>query len=993
MPSVNKEIKQLSGEKFWRSLDQLADKPEFRRFLEAEFPASVDEEKHGVSRRNFLSIMGASLAMAGLVGCRRPVEKIIPYVSQPESIIPGVPNYYATTFPFGRTPLGVIVESHEGRPTKIEGNKAHPSTRGKSNGFMQAEILNLYDPDRTTEVLHQGEKSDKAKFTTFWNEQLAELREVSGKGLAVVIEPHCSPTLANLGQDLKRLMPEGLYIGYNPISDDAARAGSDEQPTHQFDKAKIILSLDSDFLGTEDDNLISTRQFADGRRVLNPGDEMSRLYVVEPDFSITGVSSDHRLRLPRSAVEKFTVALISELENQGLGSFEIAMGSHNFDRKWLSTLASDLIKNKGASLVVAGRTQPAEVHVLVKKLNSALDNVGKTVAYLPISPSETDIDFTNSLHELDEAVKANDITTLVMLGGNPVYNAPTNLNFQKLLKKVTHTVHLSDRLNETSQLVDWHLPRAHWLESWGDAATSDGVKSVIQPLIEPLFGGIGDVEFLNLIVTGENRPGHEIVRESWQKFITGDFETGWRKVLHDGLLASDQSTLRDTQQTANFNRAERTISYPDAVEISAHKLELIFQVSPTLYDGRYANNGWMQELPHPVSKLTWDNAAAVSTTTANDLGVTNGDVVALTHNGKSLELPIWIVPGLADNMISLELGYGQKSSGRVANNVGVNAYAMRTDENCYALSGVTLTKTGNTYPLASTQDHGSMEGRPIVRQATRDHYVAHPAFAQEMAEHPPLRGIYPEHDYSKGYQWGMAIDLSSCTGCNSCTVACQSENNISVVGKEQVANGREMHWIRMDRYFTGETENPTAVFQPVTCQHCENAPCEQVCPVQATSHDKEGLNVMTYNRCVGTRYCSNNCPYKVRRFNYFNFVKDTPEIVKLAMNPDVTMRSRGVMEKCTFCTQRINQARISAKKSDVPIADGQVTTACEQACPADAITFGNINDPDSRVVKVKKQNRNYELLAELNTKPRNSYLAIIKNRHPELEDYIPSLTS
>jgi molybdopterin-containing oxidoreductase family iron-sulfur binding subunit len=632
--------------------------------------------------------------------------------------------------------------------------------------------------------------------------------------------------------------------------------------------------------------------------------------------------------------------------------------------------------------------------MVARILDTALGNIDKTVTFRNIDMTATQADMKNadSAGIRKSLTEYSDINTLVIIGGNPVYDAGRGSFFLRIFEKAENVIHLSSHFNETSQKAGWHIPRAHFLESWGDTRALNGTLSVIQPMIEPLFGGHSDVEFLNLLATGRTRSGYEIVRDTWKDILTGGgFEKKWRRVLHDGIFVNKDAPKGNLRikNVKSIDGYFNQLKTSKDTAPTADNLELTFQVSPATFDGRYANNGWLQELPHPTSKLTWDNAARVNPKTAGDLGVVNGDVVKISNAMGEIELPVWIVPGLADYTIAIELGYGRTAAGRVGNGVGANAYSLRPTPSSYFATGVKIAKTGRTYKLASTQDHGAMEGRAIVREGTLEEYRKHPEFAREMVEHPPLKGIYNEHDYSQGNQWGMTIDLNTCTGCNACTIACQSENNIPVVGKERVMEGREMHWIRLDRYFTGDTDDPRMVFMPVACQHCENAPCEQVCPVAATVHDSEGLNVMTYNRCIGTRYCSNNCPYKVRRFNFFNYTTDLPEIVRMAMNPDVTMRSRGVMEKCTFCTQRITRAKIKAKREGRGLRDGEVTAACQQACPAGAIVFGNINDPNSKVSESKKRRRGYGLLAEFNMQPRNTFLARIRNPHPDLKDYVP----
>lgn len=985
---------ELQGKKYWRSFEQLADSPEFKKYVEAEFPDLLPEVNNPVSRRKFLGIMGASLALAGLAGCRRPVEKIVPYVVQPEEVIPGIAQHFATAMPFGLSSYGAVVESHEGRPTKIEGNKLHPASLGGSNVFMQAEILNLYDPDRSQFIMNNGARSDWDSFVEFWREKLTAYDESGGEGLAVLTEPFASPTMARLKEQFTKRFPNASFVAYEPVSDEniiegikAAVGGNREHlPVYRYAKADVVLALESDFLNMESDNIAAAKGFA-SRREMPGGDagNLNRLYVVESDFTSTGASAEHRYAMPRRNVSAFIIALANELRKQGLElnlDNDFASSPIQFDQKWLKIVASDLIAHKGKSIIVGGRVLPADAHELLTRINFALGNIGTTIDFYELTEAQRP-DW-RTFYQLTNDMMAGKVSTLVMLGTNPAYTS-SGTGFVRAMRKVETTIHLSTHVDETSQIADWHINRAHFLESWGDTRSADGHYATIQPLVAPLFDGKSDCELLNFAATGEDGRGYDIVRATWEKKISGDFEKGWRKALHDGVYKNKDVkpvTPKNLTRGGDFWGLHQYANRESG-------LELNINLSPKVYDGRYANNAWMQELPHPVSKLAWDNAAIVNAKTAESFQVKNGDVVNIKVKSGEVQLPIWIVPGMADDTISVTLGYGRTEAGRVGNKVGVDIYPLLADTYSPFFVNPEITKTGRTYTLVSTQDHGSMAGRPIIRENDVDGYKARPEFAKEAVQHPPLRGIYPEHDYSKGYQWGMSIDLNKCIGCNACTIACQSENNIPVVGKEEVGNGREMHWIRLDRYFVGDSDSPGVRYQPVNCQHCENAPCEEVCPVQATAHDGEGLNVMTYNRCVGTRYCSNNCPYKVRRFNYFNFTKDTPEIVKMAMNPDVTVRSRGVMEKCTFCTQRINRAKQTARLEGREVKDGEFQVACEQACPADAITFGNINEEESRVVERKGRDVSYDLLAEYNTRPRTSFLAIVRNPHPELKAYSP----
>ena len=985
-----------NGKKYWLSLEQRGDTPEFRRQLLERYYDHRDERPAGFTRRNFLTLMGASLALASMAGCRRPVEKIIPYVTQPEEVTPGIPQYYATTLPQGNNSIGLLVQIREGRPIKIEGNPYHPSSRGATDFTTQASLLNLYDPDRSKMVRLKGAEDNFDNFVSFWRERLTEFQAIKGKGLAVMAEAFASPTMARLKKDFLKTFPEARWVTYEPISDENIYKASNDlfkpglRPVYDFNQAAIILSIDSDFLQHESDNVTSARGFAKNRRVNSPNDPMNRLYVVESNYTVTGAMADHRLRMSSRRAGRFVVALARELKKQGLKLGDVPeTGKEEFDSYWLQVLAADLLKAKGKSLIIAGHRQPVWVHELVITLNAALDNLNRSINFIPVKYTERPD--RAALTELTTLMNKGKISTLVMLGGNPVYNAPVDLNFKEALKQVTHTVHISSHVDETSSLTEWHIPRAHYLESWGDAEASDGTLSVIQPMIEPLFGGHPDIEIIALLNTGRDQRGYDIVRETWRDILRGgEFEKKWRRVLHDGFLKD--FTLKPVMTVGpktkkSLDKILQAVT-DDAAVNESDSLEINFYPS-NLYDGRFANNGWLQELPEAVTRLAWDNAALLSPATAERLGVKNNEVVELEYGDYSLEIPVWICPGNADNTIALPLGYGRTDVGRVGNGVGFNSYLLRTTGNYSFGSGARLSKTGKNHALANTQDHSHMEGRPIVREATLEEYRRNPEFAKEAVEHPPLKSIYPDYDYSKGYQWGMVIDLNTCIGCNACTIACQSENNIQIVGKEQVAKGREMHWVRNDRYFVGDIDDPGIVYQPVACQHCENAPCEQVCPVAATVHDSEGLNNMVYNRCIGTRYCSNNCPYKVRRFNFFNYINKLTEVEKMAQNPDVTVRSRGVMEKCTFCLQRIKAGKTKAKLESRKVADGDIQTACQQACPTGAIQFGNINDPDSKVFKLKQADRNYELLAELNVRPRNSYLAKLRNPNPELENYKP----
>jgi molybdopterin-containing oxidoreductase family iron-sulfur binding subunit len=1019
---------------YWRSLAQIDDRPEARAFLEREFPEGASELPEGVTRREMMMLLGASLSLAGVAGCRRPVEEIVPYVTAPEEIVPGIPRYYATTMPFRRSAYGLIVESHEGRPTKVEGNPLHPSTLGASSSRIQASVLGLYDPDRSQSVTQQGTRKSWGDFVTAWGPLSEAHAADGGASLAVLSESFSSPTLSRLASELRARYPRVQWATYDAVSDESQVAGlrqatgRDLDLVLRFDRASVILTLDADPLLTDPEMIRHARGFAAGRRAgalsagsgqasggapsTGSGQVMNRLYAVEGVYSLTGAMADHRLRLESRLIAPFLAALAARLAPAGGAAPSTSSGQAasvpGVDPRWIDALAKDLLANRGKGLIVAGERQPAAVHAAVCALNTSLGNTGKTVTYY--EPKDAALPSVSSLASLVTAMKSGAIKTLVVLGGNPVFDAPADLDFASALAKVPQSIALGHSVDETSVKATWHVPRAHYLESWGDARAVGGTLSVIQPLILPLFGGRSAVEVLGLMATGQDRPGYDIVRETWQPILgeAAEFDKKWNRVLHDGFLSGSELpevvTTLTGQPLADLGRPAEAL--PKA------GLEIVFLPSPSLHDGRFANDGWLQELPDPLTKLTWDNPALVSPNTADTLGLASEDVVRVDYAGRSLELPVWLLPGMADGVVALTLGYGRLHAGRIGSGVGFDAFKVRSSNAPGFDSGVKLTRLGRTYPLSATQEHGSMEGRPVVRESTvtelqheprpdtqkpgaeSAHAGASPQAAKEgkvtaqgvFEEKPHHFSLFKEHVYDQGHQWGMTIDLNTCIGCNACMVACQSENNVPVVGKAQVAKGREMQWLRVDRYFSGEPSgSPEMVFQPVPCMHCEDAPCEQVCPVAATVHDGQGLNVMVYNRCIGTRYCSNNCPYKVRRFNFFNFTKDTPNILQLAMNPDVTVRSRGVMEKCTYCTQRINRAKIDGKLAGRALQDGDVKTACQQACPASAIEFGDLRDPSSRVVKAKADPRNYALLEELNTKPRTTYLSKVRNPNPDLD--------
>ncbi|MCX6537658.1 MAG: TAT-variant-translocated molybdopterin oxidoreductase [Acidobacteria bacterium] len=974
----------MSGgrQEYWRSLEELADTEEFQHWLHREFPEQASEFTDPVGRRQFLRLMGASLALAGVTACtKQPAEAIVPYVRPPENFVPGKPLFFATAVTLGGVATGVLVESHEGRPTKIEGSPEHPASLGATDLFAQASILSLYDPDRSQTLSYRGDIRTWSAFLGAVRSALESVRAARGKGLRILTETCTSLTLARQLQALLAEFPAARWHQYEPAGRDEVRAGarlafgSAVDTRYVVDKARVIVSLDADFLGVMPGSVRYTRDFSAVRRVRGGHVEMNRLYAVESAPTNTGAKADHRLAAKPSAMITIARTLAAAIGVIGVTPMMLPAESQRF----VEAAARDLAANKTASLVVAGDEQPAAVHVLAHAINQALGNVGQTVLYSD-SIEANPIDQMASLRELIADMQAGAVSGLLILGGNPVYSAPADLKFGEALQRVAFSAHLSLYEDETSAACQWHIPETHPLEAWSDARAWDGTVTILQPLISPLYGGKSAHDVVAGLSASPGRGGYDQVRDTWELFADQagivDFEAFWRKSVHDGTVAG--TTL--APKLVTLGDVAKTIGSQPSTSAG---LELVFRPDPTVYDGRFANSGWLQELPKPFSKITWDNTVQLSPATAASLGMGNEDVVDVTANGRTVRGPVWVVPGQADGVVTVHLGYGRTHAGRVGNRVGFNAYQLRTSDAAWASIGVTLARTGGRYAVASTQLHHDMAGRPLIRSASLEEFRNNPDVVKaEEPEPPATLTLYPEHEY-KGYAWGLAIDINSCTGCNACVVACQSENNVPVVGKEQVAKGREMQWIRVDTYYKGHPDaNPEAYHQPVMCQQCENAPCEVVCPVGATLHSDEGLNDMVYNRCVGTRYCSNNCPYKVRRFNFLLYQDwDTPTL-KMQRNPDVSVRSRGVMEKCTYCVQRITRAKIDSEKEDRKVRDGEIVTACEQVCPAQAIVFGNINDPESRVAKLRAESLSYSLLGELNTRPRTTYLAALKNPNP-----------
>jgi MoCo/4Fe-4S cofactor protein with predicted Tat translocation signal len=985
LSDIRQRLAATRGQQYWRSLEEIAATEEFQTLVQQEFPYQASAWHDPVSRRRFLQLMAASLALAGLSACR-PAEKILPYVRAPEEVVPGQPRFFATAMPLSGTALGLLAESHMGRPTKIEGNPQHPASRGATHAFAQGSVLTLYDPDRSQAVTYAGRITSWGLFLSTMARLMGEQRRQDGRGLRLLTETVISPTLAHQLQQLLERFPAAKWHQYEPVNRshawEGARMAFGEyvETQYRFDEAAVILALDADFLSCDPDSVRYAHDFAARRRVWQGPTAMNRLYTVESTHTNTGAMADHRLALRPSELSVFALALAQELGLDSDRNQAPVPTLTETQTTWMRAVADDLRAHQGSGIVIAGLHQPPIVHALAHAMNHALGSIGRTIFYT-IPAAAKPIDQVASLRELVTDIDAGMVDLLVILDANPVYSAPADLRFAEQLAKVKLRVHLGLYEDETAALCHWHIPQAHYLEAWSDARAFDGTVSIIQPLVAPLYGGKSGHELLAVLLGDLNPSGYQIVRDYWRRYLPGeDFERFWRTTLHDGVMAN----------TAFFPRQVelRPLSIESVEQHSAEPqgLELLFQPDPTLWDGRFANNGWLQELPKPITKLTWDNAALLSPALAERLGLENEAEVELRLQGQVVRAPVWILPGQADHTVTVTLGYGRWRAGHVGTGTGFNAYALRTSDALWSASGLEIHPTGGHSPLASTQQHHRMEGRPLVQIGTLAEYNAHPEFLHGAAHESPLfPSLYPEYPY-ENYAWGMAIDLNVCVGCNACVIACQAENNIPIVGKAEVARSREMHWLRLDRYYKGDLDTPETYFQPVPCMHCEKAPCEVVCPVGATVHSAEGLNDMVYNRCVGTRYCSNNCPYKVRHFNFFQYADyDTPSL-KLLHNPDVTVRSRGVMEKCTYCVQRINAARIGAQKEQRLIRDGEVITACQQACPTGAIIFGNINDASSQVAKMKATSLNYSLLAELNTQPRTTYLARLRNPNPALTD-------
>jgi len=1071
-PSRPAEETQLTGARYWRSLDDLTEAPAFQDWVEREFPKDASE-LHGFNRRHFMKIMAASFGLAGvgLSGCRRPKFHILPYARQPEWVIPGIPQFYSSSRPAPGEHIPVIVQTHEARPTKIEGNPSYQPYGGATDLFTQSSVLDLYDPSRSQRHSRKGSRLSRTEVEDFLLQHREKLAASGGAGFAFLAEPSSSPARRMLVRELKQSYPDLLWAEYAPLAYDgseraaAAVFGRALRPEYQFDQARRIVSIDADFLGDAPGAIGTTRSFSKGRKVHSAAEasRMNRLYAVEPDLTLTGSMADHRLRVEGSNLTAFTALLAAAVfEKAGVADAQVGAlreraESLPVDAAWIETCAADLWAERGQSLVVAGDQLPEAAHVLVFAINEVLD-AGDLVRYLELPEEEG----TASIGDVVEAIEAGSVESLFILGGNPVFDAPADLGFALKLAQVPQVVRHGYFEDETSAEAAVHLVATHYLESWGDGRTRDGTYVPVQPMIEPLVPGFSELEILGSLSGVEDGDAYGIVRRSFAGVTGRADDPSFNNWLASGVFPDSSFAVGSVRGALAAVTPGRIASIPEPRVFGTREFEVLFKPSRQVWDGRYANNGWLMECPEPMSKLTWDNAVLVSPRLAKEMETADGHqvfrsltmmnqmdglarglavtrhgrhqapVVEITVNGVTEYLPMVVLPGLANHTVIMPCGFGRRMVGPVGRGAGYDAYPFRNGEHTYAAEGEGIALTGEFYELANAQDHWSLEGRAIFREGTVQEYEANPGFTQELgmeAHSPPVYGearldpleqkvtevprggsAFKPPSFTAPQQWGMSIDLNLCTGCNACVVACQSENNIPIVGKEQVLRGREMHWIRLDRYFaaeeySGETipEDVQVSFHGVACQHCELAPCETVCPVNATVHDEQGLNVMAYNRCVGTRYCANNCPYKVRRFNFFDYNRreigkfylgplgpeGMAETHKLQKNPNVSVRMRGVMEKCTYCVQRIETAKIhqkvkAAASDDIKVPDGRLKVACQQACPANAIVFGDVADPESAVYHEKMSDRDYAVLGYLGIRPRTTYLSKLRNPNPSM---------
>ena len=998
LAAVREELKGARGKRYWRSVDELTGTPEFEAAVEKEFPGSAQEWVDPVSRRGFMKLMGASLALAGLAGCtKQPDEPIYAYVKQPEDLILGKPNYFATAMPSATGAVPLLVKADQFRPIKIDGNPEHAYNQGSSDVFSQGSLLDLYDPDRSQHVMYRGENREWAEFAQELRLKAAASKD--GTGIYFLSSTITSPTLARQWKAVQAAYPKATLVQYDPATAGTAAANG-LSVQYSLAEAVVIVSLDADFLSGAGfpgfHKLV--REYADRRK--SP-EKLNRLYAIESTPTTTGLKAEHRLGLRVSEIPAFAAELAKAVGVAGVEAPANAWTEEQ--KKFLAALAKDLKAHAGKSVVIPGLYEDASVGGLAFAINNALGNVGKTVLLSsePVNPLPSDQ--LADLKALVADLNAGKVDWLIILNANPIYSALADLEFAAAFDKAKTVAHLGSHLDETGQISHWHIPAAHFLESWSDARAYDGTVSIVQPLIDPLYGGKTAHHVFQSLLNEPMLSPYDAVRETWKPAIKGDFETGWRKALHAGWI--EDTAFGTNGSTAKVASALPKVPAPSPKDA----IEIIFRPDPNIYDGRWSNVGWLQELPKPVTNLSWDNAAIVSGATLTRLGLEEDDIVELTVAGRKVKAPVIVAPGHPDNSVTVHLGYGRQFAGRVGSGAGFDAYLIRTTASpFYAVGSIRKVegKWGTAITKSHFQDHrgkafgqqgngnNSLEAdeaineRGIIRYATLAEFKTNPGFANEGEGHEKTDKsvtLFPNWEY-KDNAWGMSIDMNSCTGCNACIVGCYAENNIPVVGKQQVRIGRNMQWLRIDTYFEGDLSAPRAHFQPMACQHCENAPCEQVCPVGATVHSPEGLNTMVYNRCVGTRYCSNNCPYKVRRFNFLLYSDYETESLKLMRNPDVSVRSRGVMEKCSYCVQRISAAKIDADKENRAVRDGEIVTACQQACPASAISFGNLNDKQSEVARLQADERSYQVLADLNTRPRTKYVAAVLNPNSDLQD-------
>ncbi|MBP6004272.1 MAG: TAT-variant-translocated molybdopterin oxidoreductase [Pyrinomonadaceae bacterium] len=1068
--SLRDSILAQNGKEYWRSIEEHADTPEFKEFISQEYPHEIEEWDNSLSRRNFVKVMGASLALAGLSGCViQPPEKIVANVREVEGNLPGKPKFFATAMSLGGVSTGLLAKAYEHRPVKVEGNPDHPGSRGGTDVLTQASVLGMYDPDRSQEITFRGSPKNWEAFIAEMRIAIEDNRKDGGAGIRFLTETVTSPTLIDQFAKLKAELPGAKWVQYEPINTDNAMAGaklafgSPVQSIYKYDKAERILSLDADIFSGF--NVAYIKDFAKGRAFNEEKKEINRLYSIETTVSLTGAKADHRLAVKPSQMAEIAKAVAKAVGVAG------ATSTYTDNANWIAAMAKDLMEHKGKSLVVAGDNQSPVVHALAHAMNAALGNAGQTVVYTdPMSPG-TERTQVEQFRELIGDIDAGRVKMIVILGGNPVYNAPSDLKLTPVrMNKIATRVHLGLYQDETAEYCHWHVAEKHYFEGWSDGRAYDGTASIIQPIIAPLYDGKNAHEVVQLFFKENfDKKDYDIVKAYWQaQNITAaaavkpaepakteakaepktdaksatpvdevakkeapkavspapaaapvaatspkSFDDNWSKAIHDGFIPNTAAAAKSVTVTTAF------LSQPEAKPTGSGTVEITILPDPCVYDGRFVNNGWLQELPNPLNKITWDNVALVSPKTAAKLGINTGndarefvggaqgtsfintkggnqfsDLFTVKYQGADISkpVPMWITPGQPDDVITLFMGYGRTRAGKVGTGIGYSAFDVRRSDAMNYGFGEIVARAGETTTIASTQIHFNMEGRDLLRMWDLDAFEADPEMGHQHNEYDKSMYPYEQHTqvYDQNTKWAMSIDLNSCVGCNACVVACQAENNIPVVGKEQVNRSREMHWLRIDAYFGGgDINDPDGpYFQPVLCMQCEQAPCEVVCPVHATVHSAEGLNDMVYNRCVGTRYCSNNCPYKVRRFNFLLYQDwNTPQY-KLMRNPEVSIRSRGVMEKCTYCTQRIAAARIESQKDGArKIRDGEVITACQSACPTDAIIFGDMGDPESMVSKAKKDHRNYTLLNELNTQPRTTYMAGLKNQNKEMPDY------